>query len=146
MQKGQVALEFIFLLLIVIVYLTTVTMPLGKETTALVNDVESVTKANNEVQKLTNAINEVSLLGVGSRKTVTVFAPQDTNIYCNAASISFETKLNQQPYPKQCPSGNCRKDFAIKNAILDCKLNLIKGPVKTNIIIEKTLTNITFTN
>jgi len=145
MRRGQAAIEFIFLVLIVIVYITTVVIPLSRDAQNVISDVDGVSRANNETQKVVNAINEVSSLGEGSRQTVITFLPIDSAIYCKDKNISFEVKLKQAPYPAQCQNGVCKKTFKIPStATLDCRAPNISGG-KTSVIIEKSADKIIFT-
>ena len=140
MRKGQTVLEFLFLLLVVIVYLTTVVVPMAKDAQGAVSDTEKVARANNEAQKIANAIQEVSLMGEGSKKTIDVFVPEATTIDCNDASnsISFTTTLTLEPFPAQCPLGVCTKTFAgPTNAPLDCQLALLPQQAKATVSISK---------
>jgi hypothetical protein len=142
MQKGQASLEFLFLVLIVIVYLTTTIMPLTKDASSAVSDVDSLAKANNETQKIINSINRVAAYGEGTRETLNILIPQNTTLFCADTNISFKTTLLANPYPSQCPSGICNKYFPTpQNTTLDCKLQTIIGPTKAQIIIEKSGTN-----
>jgi hypothetical protein len=146
MKKGQAALEFIFLVLVVVVYIVTVTMPLSKDTQNALTDVETISRANNETQKIINSINSLSIMGEGSKQTLTVFIPENTFIYCSDKNISFEVKLKQPPYPIQCSTGTCKKVFLIPSTItLNCGLQLITGPTKIELILERSESKIAFT-
>jgi len=137
MKRGQASIEFIFLVLIVIVYLTTVVIPLSKEAQDSISDVDSVARANNETQKIANTINDVFLLGEGSKQTLAVFLPEDTIIYCKDKNISFEATLKQLPYPAQCSSGKCVKVFTFSTStLLTCNTNYLT-PGKTILTVEK---------
>ena len=145
-MKGQAALEFIFIILIVIVYLTTVTMPLVKDAQNILADVESIGRGNNEAQKIANSINEVWTMGDGSRQTLNIFLPANTTLRCADNNISFEATLLQRPFPSQCPQGVCQKYFpSPTGASLNCITELIEGPQKTNLRIEKAEAVITIT-
>jgi uncharacterized protein (UPF0333 family) len=146
MEKGQVAIEFMFIILIVIVYITTVTIPLVKESKTAVEDIDSLSRANNETQKILNAVNEVYLMGEGSRQTINVYIPQNTTIYCEDKNFSFKTTLTQKPYPIQCDSGTCTKVFDLpKNVLMECNVQTLTGPAKVKTVVEKTATKVVFT-
>ena len=146
MKRGQAALEFIFLVLIVVVYIVTVTIPLSKETQNALSDVETISRANNETQKIMNSINDLSIIGDGSKQTLTMFIPENTFIYCTDKNVSFEVRLKQAPYPIQCSSGTCKKTFLVPSTItLDCTLQLITGPTKIILVLEKNAAKIAFT-
>ena len=138
MNKGQTSIEFLFVILITIVYIATVTTPLIKSAQTIVYDTENVSRANNEAQKITNVINEISTLGTGSRQTLNIFIPTDTNLSCIDDNISFSVTLKQSPWPTQCPEGICTKVFSqALSPDLNCTPTTFTGPLKTKILIEK---------
>jgi len=142
MQKGQAAIEFMFIILIVIIYLSTVVIPLTNDSKNAINDVDSISRANNETQKIVNAIQRVSSFGEGTKETVVLIVPQKTNIICLDKNISFRVELTSTPYPAQCPTGNCTKTFLLpQNQTMDCRNPIVIGPVKTKIVIEKSAGN-----
>jgi uncharacterized protein (UPF0333 family) len=142
-MKGQTSLEFIFIILLIIVYLVTATMPLITSAKNVIIETTNIAQANNETQKIINAINEVSLGGTGTKKTITLHVPEQTTITCTEtpSEIKFETTINQKPYPTKCtPAINnaiCTKIFP-SNTQLNCKKQNITGPAKTTATIEKT--------
>ena len=143
MEKGQVAIEFMFIILIVIVYISTVTIPLVKESKEAVTDVDSIARANNETQKIVNVINDVYLMGDGSRQTIKVYVPANTVIYCEDRNISFKTTLTLKPYPLQCESGVCTKVFILpKNVTMQCDREEFPSLAKITTVIEKTGTKV----
>ncbi|MFA5931221.1 MAG: hypothetical protein WC821_02835 [archaeon] len=142
MQKGQAAIEFIFIILIVVVYIVTVTMPLVKEGQNALSDVENISRINNETQKIANTISDLSTQGINSKQTLIVFLPEQSKIDCNTTGLNYDLNLKQQPYPAQCPIGICSKDFNTpSNLTLACGVETIKGPSKLKIIVEKIATN-----
>ncbi len=147
MQRGQTVLEFLFLILIIIVYITATIVPLTKDAGAAVTDTEIIARANNETQKITNIINEVARMSNGARQNITVFVPDRTTITCNDKNFSFDVNLSLKPYPAQCNSnGTCTKFFiTAQNAPVNCSLKQIIGPSKKQILIEKVDNNVVFT-
>lgn len=144
MQKGQAVIEFILLILIVVVYLVSVTMPMVENTQKIIEDTENITRANNECQKITNSINEINLFGNDSKQTLILFVPKNTAINCNNINgITFKTQLTQTPFPTECTNGICTKTFNT-NTPLNCLLEEIKGPQKISVLIQKINNTITF--
>jgi Flp pilus assembly pilin Flp len=143
LEKGQTAIEFIFIVLLVVVYIVTVTTPLVGQTKNIMNDTANVSIANNETQKIFNQMQEISLSGVDSKKTFTIIVPDETTIICRDANISFETKVKQKPFPAQCTTvpgdayALCIKTFTTR-ATLECRRQSIDGPTKASIILIKT--------
>jgi len=148
MQKGQTVLEFLFLILIIIIYITATIIPLTKDANSAITDTEIIARANNETQKITNTINEVARMSSGTRQTITVFVPDRTKIICNDTNFSFDVNLSLKPYPAQCnTNGICTKYFqTAQNTVVNCSLEFIIGPSKKQIIIEKIDDSVFFTS
>jgi len=147
MKKGQASIEFMFLILISIVYLTTAVVPMARNAQGLAYDTENVSRVNSEAQKIVNAITNISMQSTGSRETLLIFVPADSNISCFPTRISFTTTLKEKPYPGQCSAstGVCTKDFTLpSSAQMDCKIQGINGPVAAKIIIEKQASTVAF--
>ncbi|MGI6589106.1 MAG: hypothetical protein ACOX1V_00360 [Candidatus Iainarchaeum sp.] len=144
MQKGQAIIEFIFLILIIVVYLTSTTIPLVESAQKTINDTQNITRANNELQKIINAINEINLFSDGSKQTLQIFIPSNTTLKCNSLEnkISFETQLIQEPYPIECNQGKCKKEYGL-NIDIQCPITQLNGPQKVNLTIQKANSQIT---
>ncbi|MEI7961833.1 MAG: hypothetical protein WCI04_05875 [archaeon] len=147
MKKGQTVLEFLFLLLIIIIYLTTLVIPLTKDAQNAIGDTEKIARANNETQKIANSIEKVSMLGEGSRQTIDVFVPENTKILCTSAGLKFEVILTLIPFPAQCDvNGKCTKLFPFpQNTIVICPTNPLSAYTKASITAEKTSAGVTLT-
>lgn len=124
MQKGQATIEFIFIILIILIYLFGVTRPLILNTQGAIEDVENITKTNYASQRLVDTINKISLLGQGSKETITVFIPNNSEIRCEEDKILFETKINQKgenPTITACENDICKKEIFVREGIdIDC--------------------------
>jgi len=110
MKKGQVAIEFIFILLVIIIYIFTVTKPIIQSGEGAVSDIDSIASMKRETQKITNAINRIYLLGDNSKETITLFIPQENSIFCNSNTIGFIAKINKDeinPPLGVCPENSC---------------------------------------
>lgn len=141
-QRGQVALEFIFILLIIIVYLFTVSKPLIDGASDVVNDIERVSRINNETTKISKTINNISIMGVGTKNTVNVFIPLESKLFCfdNSSKIGFSAKINlakTNPNLNICPNNFCDNNLDLfDNIILNCPTTEL-SPGNYNILIEK---------
>ena len=122
-KKGQAAIEFIFIILIIMVYIFTTSKPFIVNAQGAIEDIQNITKINYEAQKITDTITQVSLLGVGSKNTITIIVPSRTTLDCNSLdnTISFKTNINvtgQNPKVGVCGTDNiCEKKFKIRNGI-----------------------------
>lgn len=123
MQKGQVAIEFIFILLIIIIYLFTVTMPIVESAQDAIIDIERIVRISNETEKLSKNINEIYFLGTGSRQTINVFIPNYSTINCyeNENKIGFTTQININqinPNLAICPNNICDHNLNLFSGII----------------------------
>ncbi len=125
-NRGQVALEFILIILIIVIYLFTVTKPIIENSQGAIEDIENVSRASNEAQKITNSINKVAMLANGSKDKVSVFVPKNSKIICDSEVIKFESQINEtgaNPTISICKENICDKNFPIRNNVtLDCQI------------------------
>lgn len=146
-QKGQAAIEFIMLILIVLIYLLTITRPLVNDAKSLTNDVQIIVRADAEIKRIANSITEVSMLGKGTKKTILLFVPSNTTISCNEIknSISFDLNVEKAINPpvgdcddgRCCSGSTCTKTYVFPNKIdLTCTKNTMRG--QTELIIINT--------
>ncbi|MFA5763763.1 MAG: hypothetical protein WC915_03035 [archaeon] len=124
--RGQAAIEFIFIILIIMVYIFTTTRPFITNSQGTIDDIQNITRINYEAQKIVDTITQISLLGVGSKNTITIIVPYNTTLFCNqdAKTISFKTNINttgQNPPIGLCQNNNCEKIFKIRQGVnIDC--------------------------
>ncbi len=130
--RGQAAIEFIFIILIVVVYIFTATLPLIENAKGSIEDIDNITKINTESQRIVNSVNKISLLGIGSKETITIIIPSHSKINCATNEISFETKINNtgnNPPTTYCEENICTKTFSMLDGFnLNCQIpNITKG-------------------
>jgi hypothetical protein len=121
-ERGQAAIEFIFIILIIMVYIFTTSKPFITNAQGTIEDIQNITKINYEAQKITDTITQVSLLGVGSKNTITIIVPLNTELFCDdiAKTISFKTSINvtgQNPPLGLCVNNVCEKIFNVRQGI-----------------------------
>lgn len=113
-RKGQTSIEFLFLFLIMLYYLTTVIQPAVDAAGLKILEVNRTGQAKLAAMKLANAINEIGTLSGDSRKTIWIFAADCTEIKCNSAenTIDYNAKFGMQPvqpgstdYSMDCTAG-----------------------------------------
>jgi len=131
MNRGQTSIEFIFIILVIVLYLITVTQPLINSTQGLLEDIDTVSRTNNETIKLVNVMNKLALLAEGSKETIEVFPPENGKLGCYAdGNIGFIANINLRqingnsvnPQVGLCPQNMCDKNFQVPNGItIDCK-------------------------
>jgi len=144
--KGQASLEFIFLILVIIIYIFTVTKPISQSAIDSIQDVQEITQTNRETIKIVQTIQNISLLAPTSRETITIVVPDNSRIYCyNDGNIGFRSQINinkNNPPISSCPQDTCDKNYSSKST-LNCKVDYITGIQK--IAITKNDNNISIT-
>lgn len=142
MRKGQTSIEFMIIILIVIVYLITVTRPIISSAQTSIEDIKNLTQTNNETLKILQTINRVSNFSLGTQETINLVIPKNSEIVCyDDGNIGFIVKINQEgtnPQTNKCPNNICDKNY-YTNQKLDCIIQKLSG--LTNLIIEKSNTS-----
>jgi len=139
MKKGQTSIEFMIIILIVIVYLVTVTRPLVEIAYISIEDIKSLTQTNNETQKILQTINRVNNFSAGTQETIQLVIPKNSEIFCYTdGNIGFKTKIDQNKITGdstlQCPNNICDKNYYTGNNI-ECVISRLVGVTK--LIVEK---------
>ena len=83
-SKGQVSAEYIFLILIFLIVLTSVTIPFAGNAISSSQNVSVTSDAQTALSSIVNAVNVVYSNGPGAKRTVNVYIPQDTNLNYNS--------------------------------------------------------------
>lgn len=143
MKKGQTSIEFMIIILIVIVYIITVTRPLIEVAQVSIEDIKNLTQTNNETQKILQTINRVNSFSEGTTEIIQLVIPKNSEIICYTdGNIGFTVKLDQNkitPTTRKCPNNICDKNYST-NQNLNCVTVRIAGITK--LIIEKDVTKI----
>ncbi|MBT4870791.1 MAG: hypothetical protein HON47_04405 [Candidatus Diapherotrites archaeon] len=143
-SRGQVAIEFIFIVLLVVVYLFSVTKPLVESSQGIIEDIDTITRSNNEAKKLLNSVKRVSMQGSGSKETIQLFIPLNGTVGCyHDGNIGFNAKINQRtldgssinPRVSLCENNICDKNLSKPNVTIDCLYDVpTNGTIKLAII------------
>lgn len=146
-EKGQAAIEFIFIILIIVFYLATITRPLVMDARGITEDVSTIIRADSESKKLLNSITEVALMGEGSRKTIMLFVPNDARVHCLDGKVGFGATIKGEPFPEInvtngtcdgescCVNGSCDKNYLTPSSItINCQRSLVVG--QTQVIVS----------
>ncbi|MFH1256138.1 MAG: hypothetical protein V1494_02490 [Candidatus Diapherotrites archaeon] len=144
MKKGQVTVEFLLLLLVMLLYVQTIIQPNIQITAAAAQDVSNVGRGVAELQKFYNAVLDVSNSGGDAKRTATLFIPPETTFTCSDSSAKVEILLSDtlSSYPVSslsCNSGTnaCTKEISLTSLGVICSES-ITGPVAKSLKIEKT--------
>ncbi|MCK4328067.1 MAG: hypothetical protein KAW41_06420 [Candidatus Diapherotrites archaeon] len=110
-MRGQVTIEYILILVIMLVILATVSMPTVEQVEADVTDTGNAINLAAAQQRIISTANEMKLTGCGSKKTITVYIQRDlftpariewdaSKVWGNFTHMSGETsKLKSLGYP-----------------------------------------------
>ena len=79
-SKGQVSAEYLFLILIFLIILSTVTVPMAANSITASQQVSVTSDSETAVSTIANAVNVVYANGPSSERTVNVYIPQSTTL------------------------------------------------------------------
>ncbi len=79
-SRGQASAEYIFLILIFLIVLATVTVPFAGNAISSSQNVSITSDAKTALSTIVNAVNVVYANGPGAKRTVNVYIPQDTSL------------------------------------------------------------------
>lgn len=79
-SRGQASAEYIFLILIFLIVLTSVTVPFAGDAITSSQNVSITSDAKTALSTIVNAVNVVYSNGPGAKRTVNVYIPQDTSL------------------------------------------------------------------
>lgn len=88
-SRGQVSAEYIFLILVFLIVLVTVTVPFAGEAISSSQNVSITSDANVALSTIVNAVNVVYSNGPGAKRTVNVYFPQDSNLAYDKGVLSL---------------------------------------------------------
>jgi uncharacterized protein (UPF0333 family) len=82
-KKGQVSIELMLIIIIVLLYINTVSRPYIESTTGTVQDITRIAQGKLAVDKISNAVGYVSALSGESQQTISIYLPERTRIAWN---------------------------------------------------------------
>ena len=93
-KRGQLSVEYLLLVLIILIILGTVTIPLIGDSIDAANDVSQVAAARSMVDDISNAVNIVYANGPGAKRTLNVYLPAPMNYSSNNNEINMKVALS----------------------------------------------------
>lgn len=167
MQKGQISIEYLLIISLMLLYITTIILPNVDLSSKAAKEIAGISQARLAAEKIANTANEVALSGERTRQTITVYAPAGATIKCanpqengKPATISFDYNLSLGIIVDACKNdgGNgenqeseCSKDFnTVSGFNFTCTrgsfpiLGEEKGTI-TGVQVEKINSNVTIT-
>ena len=112
--RGQVSLELMLLVMVMLLFLQTATLPVVQLSSKAAQDIGSVGKARLALDTIGRAIEDVGFSSGDSRRMVEVFVPGQTRLLCDAAArrLSFEVQLDSSlEKVSACAQDSDRDDF-----------------------------------
>ncbi|HTX61715.1 MAG TPA: class III signal peptide-containing protein [Methanobacterium sp.] len=79
-SRGQASAEYLFLILIFLIILATVTIPFAGNAISSSQNVSVTSDAQTALSSIVNAVNVVYANGPGAKRTVSVYFPQDSTL------------------------------------------------------------------
>lgn len=107
-MRGQIALEFMLLLVFIMVFISAVVLPNVEFAGATTQEIERLGQARIAAEKIANTANRLQHQASDAKQTILVFVPKDTNLLCEPGpdgNIGFELEL------QSAPATACESDF-----------------------------------
>jgi len=156
MKKGQAAIEFILLVVVMLLFINTAIITNATTASEAALDVSKIGKARLAAEKIVDSINYVGFSGVGTKQTLAVFIPENVSLKCTSSSsdpgyITFgvalegTTGINDPPGDDGTGCSGTDPKICIKtipvfsDLALECNpgIALIEGPTVANYVIAK---------
>lgn len=94
-DRGQISAEYLLLIVVILVILSSVTIPLMGQSIDASNDVSWTSDAKVAVTSVANAVNIVYANGPGAKRTFDVYIPQNNmTLQTSGSEIFINTNLN----------------------------------------------------
>ncbi|HIH08170.1 MAG: hypothetical protein J4224_01835 [Candidatus Diapherotrites archaeon] len=142
-NRGQAAIEFIFLVAVMLLFIQTIIQPNVNLAVDSAKEVARLAEARLAAEKIANTTNLVGTLGIDTKQTITVFVPAGSKVLCKEATkkIGFETELinTDLSHPACDATGKCALDLDILEEITLRCINgtEIEGPQMKRVIVQK---------
>lgn len=137
-KKGQISIEFVLLLVVMLVYFNAVIQPILEQAFDSTDDITRLSQTRNAAQKLVNSIDYISLSAGDTEQIIRLFLPRGvTSFKCTPTKVSFTMRLNRAARNTVCDAADgddatlCTKEFSvvdIPGVSLSCDLGF--GPGK----------------
>lgn len=149
--RGQIAIEFVIIVIVVSIYLLTVVFPLAQNASNAASDTSRISLARQALDNVRDAVEKADANPGDSKHTIELVIPEKTSFQCNGASssdLNFESELfSGLPVPPHCIADTpprCRLGFSFVapdiQSTTECELTS-QSPrpdrYKKTIIVEK---------
>jgi hypothetical protein len=99
-QKGQIALEFMLLLVFILMFISAIVLPNIEFAGAATQEIERMGQARIAAEKIASVVERLEHQSTEAKQTTIVFVPKDTNLLCEPGAngrIGFELELRSSP-------------------------------------------------
>lgn len=103
-RKGQIAIEFILILIIMLIYIQTMIQPMLDSSINSIEEVSRLGQTRAATQKLVNAVDYVALSNGDAKQTISFYLPPNASITCQPASFIFSSRI-------AVPHESCMEDL-----------------------------------
>ncbi|MBM4241331.1 MAG: class III signal peptide-containing protein [Euryarchaeota archaeon] len=117
-NKGQISAEYLLLVLVFLIILGSITIPLMGRSINASSDVSAASDARVAVQSIANAANIVYANGMGARRTLNVYVPQNTILNFTNRTVAMRIVSSQ---------GNLTIDQRTDYNLANTTVNVNKG-------------------
>lgn len=122
-RKGQVTIEFMLLLTLIMIYLTTIVQPSLAVAESAVKDASGLAKARLAAEKLANAVNGVGVSSGEARRSISLFIPKNAEISCAStadAKPAIKMSFRLQRESAACGTANPPTDPDMDGSAMTC--------------------------
>ncbi|MFH1391364.1 MAG: hypothetical protein ABIH20_03580 [Candidatus Diapherotrites archaeon] len=120
-MKGQASVEFLFTILIAIMFIVALVQPSAELASNSTKDVANLSKLKVSAEKLADTIQFVALSGEGTKQTINIVVPAEATINCsgNLLETTYSALSHNQINIPYCVSGSCTNTIDV-GAEFDC--------------------------
>ncbi|MDO9260521.1 MAG: class III signal peptide-containing protein, partial [Flavobacteriaceae bacterium] len=93
-KRGQVSVEYLLVVLVLILILSVVTIPLIGNSIDASNDVSDASDAKIATDTLANAADVVYANGPGAKRTVSIYVPQNGSLSFGNSTVALSLKYS----------------------------------------------------
>ena len=110
MKKGQATIEFLLIIVIMLMYVSTTVLPNSDSSSNATEDVVNIGKLALSAEKLRNGIQYVSISGEDTKQTIHVIIPAESTLECGTQEIIITYNAKSSGID-ECSSGICTKSI-----------------------------------
>ncbi len=122
-KKGQLSLEFLMILLVILVLIETIILPLRNYAEDSVKDMLALNYLENDLINLKTAYDKLNLYDSGQLK-VNLTIPENSKVYLIDNNLSYDLNIFSEDLNNICPNKFCTKTINLElNGAFDYNIN-----------------------